>query len=352
MFWSVIGPLEGKLTGQSRVTIEVASVLRNNEKLAIKINTNFEGFKFHVRILKSLFALLYFMKTLRSSSGYYISIKRGNLSSFLDFIYIIVARIFKKNLILHLHGNEILRSSKTSKTFVFNFAILNLRLADMVLCLNSFQANELRKLGISNLKILPNFTDLNFGNNYSEDLVRERSDLSVTYLSNFQEEKGFLKYLSLFETFPSIQFSLCGAFLSNDSPERKAFNESYINSLPNVCYHGFVNGSAKQRVLSNSHFIFFISTYATEAQPLSLIEAMGLGCVPIVANRPYISDIVTNENGVILSFDPDMDEIRNAISSLTIEKYLELSENCRTLAAFHTTTAFEASLLDTFDEVT
>lgn len=351
MCWSVIGPLEGKLTGQSRVTIEVSNILRNNKKLACQVNTNFEGLKVNARILKSIFALLYFIKTLRVSNGYYISIKRGILSSFLDFMYIIIAKIFKKNVILHLHGNEILCSSKTNMTLTFNFAILNLRLADMVLCLNSFQANELRKLGISTMKIIPNFTELNSGNNYSEDLVIDRSNLRVTYLSNFQEEKGFLKYLSLFETFPDIQFSLCGAFLSNDSKERKAFNEPYINSLPNVRYHGFVNGSAKQRVLSNSHFIFFISTYATEAQPLSLIEAMGLGCVPIVANRPYISDIVTSENGVILSSDPDMDEIRNAISSLTIEKYFKLSENCRKLAASHTTTAFEAGLLDTFDEV-
>lgn len=351
MCWSVIGPLEGKLTGQSRVTIEVSNILSNNEKLALQINTNFEGFKVSVRILKSIFALLYFLKALRVSTGYYISIKRGILSSFLDFLYVIIARMFKKRIILHLHGNEIFLFSKTNKAFVFNFAIMNLRLADMVLCLNSFQANELRKLGISNLKILSNFTDLNLENNCSEDLVRERSDLRVTYLSNFQEEKGFLKYLSLFETFPDIQFSLCGAFLSNDSPERRAFNESYINSLPNVRYHGFVDGSAKHRVLSNSHFIFFISTYVTEAQPLSLIEAMGLGCVPIVANRPYISDIVTSENGVILSSDPDMDEIRDAMNSLTIEKYLQLSESCRKLAAFHTTTAFEASLLDTFDEV-
>ena len=245
------------LTGQSRVTIEVANILRNNKKLAFQVNTNFEGFKVYVRILKSIFALLYFIKTLRISNGYYISIKRGILSSFSDFLYIIVARIFKKNIILHLHGNEILLSSKTNKAFVFNFAILNLRLADMVLCLNSFQANELRKLDIVNLKILPNFTDLNFKNNHSEALVRERGDIRITYLSNFQEEKGFLKFLSLFEIFPDIQFSLCGAFLSNDSPERKAFSESYINSLPNVCYHGFVSGSAKRNVLSNSHFIFF-----------------------------------------------------------------------------------------------
>ena len=241
MCWSVIGPLEGKLTGQSRVTIEVSKILRSNEKLALQVNTNFEGFKVSVRIFKSICALLYFIKTLRVSTGYYISIKRGILSSFLDFIYINVARILRKNIILHLHGNEILHSSKTNKSFVFNFAIMNLRLADMVLCLNSFQAKELRKLGISNLKILPNFTDLNFENNCSEDLVRDRSDLRITYLSNFQEEKGFLKYLSLFKTFPDIQFSLCGAFLSNDSPERKAFNESYINSFPNVRYLGFVN---------------------------------------------------------------------------------------------------------------
>ena len=141
----------------------------------------------------------------------------------------------------------------------------------MVLCLNSFQTNE--KLDIVNLKILPNFTDLNFKNNHSEALVRERGDIRITYLSNFQEEKEFLKFLSLFEIFPDIQF--CAALHLSSSPERKAF--SGLTLILRMCVTGFVSGIAKRNVLSNSHFIFFISTYATEAQPLSLIELWDLG---------------------------------------------------------------------------
>ncbi|MDC0108734.1 glycosyltransferase [Amylibacter sp.] len=350
MRWSVIGPLEGKLTGQSRVTSEVVSMLASKQKLSYKINTNFEGLKFFWRISRTFFALIYFLITLRSSFGYYISIKRGTLSAFIDFIYIIIAKIFNKKIILHLHGNEILVDSTNNKTLLINFTFLNLKLADLVICLNSFQANEIRKLGIVKLRVIPNFTDLNVEKEFTGILATEQDTIKVIYLSNFQKEKGFFKYIGLFETFPHIQFSLCGAFLSDDSLERQGFNEEHIKSLPNVQYYGFVSGNEKQHVLRNSHFIFFVSTYATEAQPLSLVEAMGLGCVPIVANRPYISDIVTKDNGVILSADPNIYEIKRAIESLTVENYFLLSGKCRTLAASFTTTAFEAKLLGVFDE--
>lgn len=350
MRWSVIGPLEGRLTGQSYVTLKVVDILGSKKRLTYEINTNHEGSKPSKRIINTLFKYLYFLITLRVSGGYYISTKRGRISAIVDFMYIIVARAFTKKIIVHLHGNEIFQDANIRKGAFDNFTFINLKLVDCVLCLNSYQSSELKKLGIKNVKILPNFTDLQIESESSMSLTNDRDIIKITYLSNFQAQKGFIQYINLFESFPDIQFSLCGGFLSENSPERQIFNEQFTNSLPNVRYYGFVGKDQKQNILRNSHFIFFVSTYPTEAQPLALLEAMGLGCVPIVANRPYISDLVTKDNGVILSADPDAEEIKSAICNLTIEKYIELSGNCKTLASSFTTTAFEANLLEIFDE--
>lgn len=349
MSWVIIGPLEGRLTGQARVTLKTFDIISNRENISRGINTNFEGLPPVVRIVRTLRSLLQFMISIRSSKGYYISIKRGALSIIAGYIYVIIAKLFSKKLILHLHGNEIFAAS-AKKRYIYRYLILSkLRMADIVCCLNNYQSSELARLHVTNTRIIPNFTDLQICKSVNKTLSKHKKNISIVYLSNFQEQKGFYKFLNLFPKFQNLDFSLCGDFLSKDSPEKKYFDEDHIKSLLNVNFHGFTDGQMKVDILKNSHFIFFVSTYPTEAQPLSLIEAMSQGCVPIVADRPYISNLVTNKNGVVLSPDPTDAEIFQAVSDLSIEKYMELSKNCTTIAQNFTLEAYSKNVMSIFD---
>ena len=71
-----------------------------------------------------------------------------------------------------------------------------------------------------------------------------------------------------------------------------------------------------------------------EGHPKSLIEAMSNGCVPIVLEADYVSEIIDhNQNGIILKSEDD--EISNIINFLNENEQFadNLSKNAKSFVA-------------------
>ena len=314
---TIIGPAYGVLTGQSSVTIKVYEILSTLFERVQIVNNNFEGMHQATKILYSLFAFAKSLYYLKNTDIFYISIKRGNLSLILDYLIIALIKLRKKKVIIHLHGNEFFDPNNPAPSISNSLIKKIFCNSDQIICLNSYQKSNLIKIGHqSKTRIMPNYFDIS-NQMYSQSLIKpNQKNTQIIFLSNFIKEKGFLKFLHLPELFSHLEFHLCGRILDKNGVESAALDEILKKKLPNFVYHGFVGPEKKEKLLTNSGFIFFPSTYATEAQPLSVIEAMSFGCIPIVANRPYISDIVNSNNGIILSDNPTLIEIENVIKQL------------------------------------
>jgi glycosyltransferase involved in cell wall biosynthesis len=70
-----------------------------------------------------------------------------------------------------------------------------------------------------------------------------------------------------------------------------------------VNYHNLVLDQQKADLLAKSHFFILPTNYSTEAQPLSIIEAIANGCVIITTNFRAIPDmVIDNFNGKFVEY--------------------------------------------------
>ena len=101
----------------------------------------------------------------------------------------------------------------------------------------------------------------------------EKAPLSVLYLSRLEREKGcetLLRTALLFRDRNEIEFHVAGS-----GSYEKRF-ESLARQMPNVRWHSFVSGSAKQELLSQADVYLQLSE-CRENAPLGLLEARRYG---------------------------------------------------------------------------
>ena len=91
---------------------------------------------------------------------------------------------------------------------------------------------------------------------------------------------------------PSIRWTLVG-----DGPDLPWLRRELADLADNVSFTGVVNYDQVPSILWNHDVFFLCSDY--EGLPLSLLEAMGTGLVPVVSDLPSgISEAVTDANGI------------------------------------------------------
>ncbi len=131
--------------------------------------------------------------------------------------------------------------------------------------------------------------------------LKEHTDkLTILFLGRLHESKGINVLLASIKTLigkghKNLQFVFCGTGpLLNDVLK---ITEAYPE---NVSYMGVVSGEAKNEILVKAQVFVLPSLYG-EGLPMSLLEAMSAGLVPIVTNDGSMKSIVTHsETGYII----------------------------------------------------
>lgn len=319
----VVAPLEGAVTGQAEISRVVAQALTETDKV-FQINTNFESLRMARKVRSQIGALL---KIISKSGRYdrvYLSFKRGRLSVLFDYLFLRVIHAMRPRLVVgHLHGNEMFVDEKPS-WLKFTFS-RNLKMCNQVICLNSYQSGRLSTdFQVRNNSIVPNFSNLSLTQSDLNTRLLEReliSGLNVMYFSNLMLEKGIIDFLDVAEmTGQGVEFSVFGRPLNEGSTDAVAIR-ARLNNLPaNTRYIGPVYGDDRLKAWAPIDVILFPSFYLTEAQPLVIIEAMSMGIIPVVYDRPYASDLIPldGDAGVRVP-DRALDEIVTVLHRLRDE---------------------------------
>ncbi|XCN43709.1 hypothetical protein DSM117340_03012 [Lentibacter algarum] len=291
----LVAPLEGPVTGQAEISLTVARTLARTDKVFL-INTNFESLGTVGKVCAQIKALAQIICKYGRYDRVYLSFKRGNVSVLLDYIFLLVIQVMHPHLVVgHLHGNEIFCSEKPA--FLRRIFARNLKMCDQLICLNSYQKDQLASVfQIENCSVVPNFSNLGLSQSKLETRLSElqpRDGLNVMYFSNLMVEKGIMDFLDVAAmTGDGIQYSVFGKPLKEGTPDAITIRER-LDVLPaNTRYFGPVYGDDRLPAWKPIDVILFPSTYATEAQPLVIIEAMSMGIIPIVYDRPYASDLI------------------------------------------------------------
>lgn len=213
------------------------------------------------------------------------------------FIFIITSKIFRKELILHIHGNylrkqyEILSGIK-KKVF---FSIISLTDKGVVLS-ELLIGNMSPFIKRDRIYILHNFVE-----DYIIDSVVEVEKKleckipRIVYLSNLMEEKGIIDLLEAFIIMKNKGVFFEARIAGNIDVKFKNKFEEYLIKLESVKYLGIVKGKEKQDLLLWGNTFVLPTYYSMEGQPIAIIEAMATGNVVLTTNHAGIPDIFENE---------------------------------------------------------
>ncbi|GGP06536.1 glycosyl transferase [Cloacibacterium rupense] len=142
--------------------------------------------------------------------------------------------------------------------------------------------------------------------------INENDEIRLLYLSNLIESKGYWDVLEAVKILNSqynikLKAIFAGKFLGdvddtiaqNANEAKKLFflklNEYGLQDI--VEYYEGLYSVKKAEAFMHSHFFILPSYYCNEGQPVSVLEAIAYGCVPIVTEYRLIPLMVNKKNG-------------------------------------------------------
>lgn len=279
-------------------------------------------------------------------SAVYLTISQEKVGFYRDFVFIWLSYFFRKNIIVHLHGGNYKifyqRQSKMMQSLIR--ATLNkvdriVLLSDVFTDLFDFVDGYLSKTAVVENGIP---TPVAISNVTRNDL----SEIRILFLSNLIESKGYLDVLEAVKILVhkygrKVKATFCGKFmvfpqdkLFKSASEAADFFNNYVQSNAlgeNIEFKGLVTGHEKEKLLQESHFILLPSYYFNEGQPISIIEGLANGCVPVCTDYRDLPNMVIDKwNGIIVEQN-NAEDIAGKIYAVDEKAFDLMSTNSRKL---------------------
>lgn len=246
----------------------------------------------------------------RKNKNVYRSINGGK-GQLYDALYIIIIRIFGKQLFVHHHSFNYL--SKKSRLFDFLIMLMGKNATHFVLG-EKMKSHlcDLYRVPMARVRVVSNlsFFDVDRDCIEGDELVHgglSRS-LSIGHLSNLTNKKGldvFLKVCFLLEK-SNIKYK---AYLAG--PCQDATTEDQVarasENLTNFQYEGPIYGEVEKRIFyERLNYFVFPSVYENEAEPLVLYEAARSGATLIGTDVGCMREVIESFQGKVLARDQDL----------------------------------------------
>lgn len=229
-------------------------------------------------------------------------------------------------MVVHVHGGLFLTAPaipwllKRILKWVFSWDIT-------FIVLSEGEKNILQKrFGAKRVEVLPNCVDHNDNVNLN---LNFNDNLTLGYLGRIEPNKGMEELLGAMEKLKGEGRKFRLRFAGKENKEGE-FIPRYERVLgEDFEYCGLVSGKSK-RVFLESLDVFVMPTYF-EGLPMSLLETMGYGAVPVVTSVGSIPTVVKDgENGLFVKVK-DVNSIVDALRKLDDDRALlaKLSERAR-----------------------
>lgn len=243
---------------------------------------------------------------------FFISLFKGNydiihfnigfepLSLMRDFSLFIIAKIFRRRILLHIHGGRFVLKKATGIIYP-SIILLFLRYSSSLVVLSDEEKKSLvqnYQVKEERISVLPNVVL------FDEHLDFSKKDfssiLSILYLGRLDMNKGLKEILETLEQLENKKykfiFRVCGT-----GPMRDDFLTKCRGIIGNkLKYEGVVCGKRKEEILFKSH-VFLLPSYF-EGLPMALLESMANYVVPIVTPVGSIPVVVNSgKNGFLVS---------------------------------------------------
>lgn len=226
----------------------------------------------------------------------HINMALEKFSIYRDSMVFAISKIFRKKIILHIHGGYFLAHESNSRVLSSLMKMMFKRV-DKIIILSKVEKIILtNRFGQLPFKILPNAVSVKMKiarNQY------EHNNLKLFFLGRISEAKGIFTISECFEYltqyFDRFTFDIYG---TGPDLNNWVTRLNKISGL-NFFYNGIISGPKKWEMLNGSDIFLLPSKF--EGLPIAMLESMAAGCTVIVSDVGSINTVVTNNlNGIIL----------------------------------------------------
>ena len=216
-----------------------------------------------------------------------------------DPLFIGIARIRKHKMVIHLHGGNFLTAPHIP--FYLNIFLKKVFALPVPFIVLSELEKKLiqERFNCVNINVLPNCVDLKDAENF-ERQANMHNTLTIGYLGRIAESKGMDYLLDA-----CIQMKKMGIPFHLKLAGKEEVKDKYILAFQkelgdHFIYEGVVFGETKNKFLKSLD-VFILPSFF-EGLPMSLIECMSYGVVPVTTPVGSISEIINNgENGLFIN---------------------------------------------------
>lgn len=286
---------------QHEVDLDIIDIAPNNKRGLLRIlDFLFTFIGLFFKLLSTRYDLIY-ITTAQSKKGF-----------LRDCVLIRICALFKKRIVAHQYGANycqlldslgIIGRKNLAKMWGYVSCIIveGQHMKNQFSFLTDFEEK---------VRIIPNGLPSVGRNALTVKKYTGESPFKLFYLSNLIWSKGFYDVLEAVDLLVNkykrnISCTFAGAFMTaidDASPciSNKDGFDRYVKVHrleDNVTYFPGLYGEQKDEFFSQANVFLLPTYYINEGQPVSIIEAMAYGCVPIVTYFRHIPMMVTNENG-------------------------------------------------------
>lgn len=230
--------------------------------------------------------------------------------------YIRLARLFRKKIIIHMHGGEFDKyywneSNEKKRNKIRK--ILNY--SDVIIALGEKWKKSISEYCDTKIVVINNAIKTNDKNNYSLESNK------IVFLGRLEEAKGVFDLIEAAKKIckqnNEVEFILAG----NKNEDKIKSIISYNNLTERIKLTGWIGSEEIDKLLKET-MIFILPSY-NEGMPMSILEAMSYGIPIISTNVGGIPELVKSENGILIN-PGDIEELEKAIEVLIKDEKMRL----------------------------
>lgn len=289
-----VGPLPPPVHGFSEINKRMLAVLRSwHQVRAFDMASRGNALGFLLVWWRFVLCILR-----NKPNALYLALSGGS-RQWVDLLFVLVARWRGVPIYIHHHSFSYL--SQEHRSNMMQLGVLR-DAVHIVLCdYMGEKIVQLYGIGSNKIRVLSNAAFL------EEILVPDRESalstpLRVGFLSNITEEKGIFEFFSVLSKAGSYGLSLQGLIAGPVDPSVKMQFDRFLASNSNVKHLGPVYGANKASFFANVDVLFFPTRYPNEAQPVTILEALGHGVPVITFARGCIESMVPDGAGVVFPY--------------------------------------------------
>ena len=314
-----IGSLPPPITGQS-IAFSYIKEIDNIDDQILIINTQKYKIQlfnyFHSLIILPLIILFYSYNTI-----YFIG-SRSKLGFLRQLPFLTIAVLKKIKIINHLHGADFNKFYNESGVYKGIIKWVYEKVNTSIVLLEEMK-DQFKAFPKMKLEVVPNAVSKELEN---LDIAFPKEN-RILFLSNIMASKGIIEFLTaskqLLKDDNSIRIDIAGDFISDNYLPKNQIKKKFLDLFEGlkydfperIFYHGTVSGIKKVDLLRSSSIFILPTYYATEAYPISILEAMATGNAIITTKHNYLEKIISKEHGETINIK-DSNQIFSTVKYL------------------------------------